>query len=120
MRLCIPAAAARLDAAVDPRLGRATCFVLVDRETGDVLGGVTNVQNKQAASGAGVQAGQTIVNGGAEAVLCSHCGPKAFRVLQAAGVRVYIGASGTVADTVRAFREGRLQEAQAADVEGHW
>jgi predicted Fe-Mo cluster-binding NifX family protein len=120
MRLCIPAEAGALDAAVDPRLGRAACFVLVDSETDAVLISIPNVQNKQAAQGAGVQAGQAIASLEPDAVLCANCGPKAFRVLHAAGIKVFFGAAGTVGEAVRALREGRLREATEANVEGHW
>lgn len=120
MKVCVPAEDESLDAAVDPRLGRAQCFVLVDSETGEMLGSVANAQNKQAAAGAGIQAGQTIAESGAEAVLCAHVGPKAHRVLTAAGVDVYTGASGTVAESVAALAAGNLSPAEEANVEGHW
>jgi predicted Fe-Mo cluster-binding NifX family protein len=109
-----------LDARVDARLGRAAWFVLADSRTGDLLASVPNAQDRQAPSGAGVQAGQTIAAAGAEALLCANVGPKAFRVLLAAGIKVYAGAEGTVADAIAAFREGRLPEAAQANVEGHW
>jgi predicted Fe-Mo cluster-binding NifX family protein len=120
MKLCIPADGTDLAAKVDARLGRAGHFVVVDSESGEVLQTIPNKQNKQAAQGAGVQAGQAIAGTGAEAVLCAHCGPKAFRVLQAAGLKVYTGAAGAVGDALRAFRSGELPEARDADVEGHW
>ncbi|MGB2754491.1 MAG: NifB/NifX family molybdenum-iron cluster-binding protein [Phycisphaerae bacterium] len=120
MKLCIPAESPQLEARVDARLARAACFVLVDSETGEMLESIPNEQNQQAASGAGIQAGQTIAQTGVEAVLCGHCGPKAFRVLQAAGITVYTGATGTVGDAIRAFREGNLKKADEANVEGHW
>jgi predicted Fe-Mo cluster-binding NifX family protein len=120
MKLCIPATGPDLGAAVDARFGRAACFVLVEAETGRLLASAPNAQDAQAPSGAGIQAGQTIADLGAEAVLCANVGPKAFRVLRAAGVKVYTGAEGSVAEAVAAFREGRLAEATAANVEGHW
>lgn len=120
MKLCVPAEAASLDAAVDARLARASCFVIVDSESREMLTSVPNEQNKQAVSGAGVQASQTIAESGADAVLCANAGPNAFRVLQAAGVKVYLGAAGTVAETVQAFADGKLKEADQANVGGHW
>ncbi|HUU91541.1 MAG TPA: NifB/NifX family molybdenum-iron cluster-binding protein [Phycisphaerae bacterium] len=120
MKVCIPADGTDLAAKVDARLGRAEHFVVVDSESGEVLQTIPNKQNKQASAGAGVQAGQTIAGAGADAVLCAHCGPKAFRVLQAAGLKVYTGAAGAVGDALRAFRNGELTEAQGADIEGHW
>ena len=46
--------------------------------------------------------------------------PQRFHTLSAAGIRVYTGASGTVADAVAAFEKGSLKEASSADVTGHW
>ena len=120
MKVCIPAEGTGLAAKVDARLGRAEHFVVVDSESGEVLQTIPNEQNKQAAAGAGVQAGQAIAGAGADAVLCAHCGPKAFRVLRAAGLKVYTGATGTVGDAIRALREGGLKKADEANVEGHW
>ncbi len=120
MKLCIPATGEGLDAKVDPRLGRAAWFVLVDTDTGEKVSAVSNTQNKQAAQGAGVQAAQTIMRTGAEGVACANAGPKAFRVLEAADIEVYLGAAGTVADTVAAFKVGSLTKAEDANVEGHW
>ncbi len=105
---------------MDERLGRAACFVIVDSETEAVLASAANVQNKQAAQGAGVQAGQAIASLEPDDALCANCGLKAFRVLLAAGIKVFLGARGTVGEAVCALREGRLQEAAGANVEGHW
>jgi len=49
-----------------------------------------------------------------------HCGPKAFRVLLAAGVKVYTTDALTVSAALEHYRSGKLTEAKAADVEGHW
>jgi predicted Fe-Mo cluster-binding NifX family protein len=38
----------------------------------------------------------------------------------AAGIRIYTGARGTVAEAIAAFEQGRLPTAASADVEGHW
>jgi len=108
-----------LSDAVDTRFGRAAWFVIVDTET-HAVEPVKNEQNLDAAQGAGIQAAQAVSQHGAQAVLTGHCGPKAFRVLSAAGIGVYLGAQGTVADTVEQFRARRLSKAVAADVEGHW
>jgi len=119
MKLIITATGPALDDAVDPRFGRARYFVLVDDATGETTAH-SNEVNLQAAQGAGIQAAQTVAGLGAEAVLTGHIGPKAFRVLQAAGIRIHTGASGTVRQALAAYRGGSLREASAADVEGHW
>ena len=55
-----------------------------------------------------------------DAVMTGHCGPKAFRVLDAAGIQIYLGAEGTVEAALNDFRAGKYQPANKPDVEGHW
>ena len=57
---------------------------------------------------------------GVEAVITGHVGPKAFATLRAGNVTIYTGASGTVAEALKQFEAGALEEAGDADVEGHW
>ena len=73
-----------------------------------------------AAQGAGIQAAQTIVKAGAEALVTGHCGPKAFRVLAAAGIKVYNTDASTISEALTRYRAGQLTEATAANVESHW
>lgn len=81
---------------------------------------IENAENLQAAQGAGIQSSETLVRHGVTALLAPHCGPKAFRVLQAAGVAVYLGVTGTATEALIAYQEGKLQPAASADVDGHW
>jgi len=119
MKLCITAEGDTLEAAVDPRFGRAAFFIVYDTDT-DEWQAVDNAQNLQAASGAGVQAGQNVVNLAADVVVTGHCGPKAFRTLSAAGIPIVVGAEGTVADAVAQYKAGTLNPTEAPDVQGHW
>ena len=120
MKIAITASGDTLDAAVDPRFGRAAQFIVFDTETGE-FAAHDNAQNLNAAQGAGIQAAQTVSDLGVEALLTGHCGPKAFRALTAAGIAIYNGAQGgTVGEAAEAFMRGDLQKADGADVEGHW
>jgi len=119
MKVAVTAQGPQLTSAVDPRFGRARCFVVVDTETGQ-WSAADNAQNLNAAQGAGIQAGRTVVGLGVEAVISGHVGPKAFATLRAGGVAVYTGATGTVAAAVEQFKAGKLDKADGADVEGHW
>lgn len=119
MKIVVTAGTAGLDGPVDTRFGRAASFVLYDTETQESRL-VDNTQNLNAAQGAGIQAAQTVAALGAEAVITGHCGPKAFRVLKTAGVRIFTGATGRVADAIVQYQAGHLQELLAADTEGHW
>jgi len=119
MKIATTAQGKDLDSAVDPRFGRAKYFIVSDIETGE-FSAIDNQVNLNAAQGAGIQAGRKVVELGVQAVITGHVGPKAFATLQAGGVDVYNGASGTVVDAIEQFKNGKLQLAQAADVEGHW
>lgn len=119
MKIAITAQGDGLDAQVDPRFGRAKAFVVVDTDNGEAAGH-SNAQNLAAAQGAGIQAASNVVDLGVSAVVTGNVGPKAFRTLQAAGVAVHVGASGTVADAVEQFKAGKLSAADQANVEGHW
>jgi len=119
MKIAVTANGPDLSAAVDPRFGRASHFVCIDLDTGE-FEAVDNAPNLQAAQGAGIQSAQTVSRLGAECVLTGHCGPKAFRTLAAADIRVIVGVEGTVAEAIERFKTGELQPAAAPDVEGHW
>jgi len=45
-----------------------------------------------------------------DVVLTGHIGRKAMTALQAAGVKIYVGASGPVTSAIAAFHEGKLEE----------
>jgi predicted Fe-Mo cluster-binding NifX family protein len=64
-----------------------------------------------AASGAGIQAAQFVVERGAEAVATGNVGPNAYSVLEASNVPVYLLRGGTVREVVEAYEEGELPEA---------
>ncbi len=119
MKIAVTASGASLDAPLDPRFGRAARFILVDSATG-AFTVHDNTQNLNAAQGAGIQAAETVSQLGAEVVITGHCGPKAFRALQAAGIQVVTGAAGTVREAVERFQKGELKPATDANVEGHW
>jgi len=108
-----------LSGPLDSRFGRAPKFLIYDLET-SAFEVVDNGQNLNAAQGAGIQSAETVARLGAKAVVTGHCGPKAFRVLSAAGVKIYNTDAPTVAAALEQYRAGKLLEAKSADVEGHW
>ena len=62
-------------------------------------------------SGAGIQAAQDVAEKGVVAVITGSVGPNAYQVLSSAGIRVYVGALGTVKEAVERFKNGQLNEA---------
>jgi predicted Fe-Mo cluster-binding NifX family protein len=119
MKIAITASGKDLSSNVDPRFGRAPFFILVETDT-DQAAVHANTQSLNAAQGAGIQAGETVARIGAEAVITGHVGPKAFRILNAAGIKVYLCEQVSVTEAVRRFKDGELREATSANVQGHW
>ena len=119
MKIAISTSGNNLEAAVDPRFGRAAGFIICDTETGK-FEYIDNKQNLQAMQGAGIQAAKTVVDSGAKAVITGHCGPKAFMTLKSAGIAIYTGAAGTGSEMLDKFKRGELAESHQADVQGHW
>ena len=108
-----------LQGEVDLRFGRAKHFLLVDSETMD-FEVVENQQNLSLPQGAGTQAAQNIAVHQPEVLLTGNCGPKAFKTLAAAGIKVVVGVGGRVEDAIRAYLQGEYQPTTEANVEGHW
>jgi predicted Fe-Mo cluster-binding NifX family protein len=108
-----------MNAPLDQRFGRAPKFIVYDLDA-DTFEAVDNRQNMNASQGAGIQSAETVVRLGADVVVTGHCGPKAFHVLMAAGVKIYNTNVGTVVEALAEYREGKLAEASNADVAGHW
>lgn len=119
MKLAVTSQGNNLQSPLDPRFGRAKYFIVMDTETG-AFSAVNNVVNQNAAQGAGIQAGKRVVDLGVNNLITGHVGPKAFSTLQAAGVKVHTGASGTVAEAIEQFKTGKLPAIATPNVEGHW
>jgi predicted Fe-Mo cluster-binding NifX family protein len=119
MKIAITATGKEVTSAVDPRFGRAKFFIVVDTET-NVSAAHDNAQNLNAAQGAGIQSAETVARLGAEVVITGNVGPKAFRALNAAGIKVYLMKEGAVTEAIRTFKAGELMEVSAANVDGHW
>jgi predicted Fe-Mo cluster-binding NifX family protein len=119
MRIAISSEGSDLDSKLDSRFGRAAFFIIVDSDTAG-FEVVKNHQNLNLPQGAGIQAGKTIADNNIDALITGFCGPKAFRVLQNAGVQIMTGASGKVTDALEQFKQGKLEVISKANVEGHW
>jgi predicted Fe-Mo cluster-binding NifX family protein len=119
MKIAVTATGQEMSSNMDPRFGRAKFFVVVDTDT-NKSEAHDNAQNLNAAQGAGIQSAETVVRLGAETVITGNVGPKAFRALNAAEIKIYLAGEGSVADVVQRFKAGELKEVSSANVEGHW
>jgi len=106
-----------LDADIDPRFGRCQYFAIGDTDT--MKFEFIENSSMAAGGGAGISAAQTIVDKGVKAVLTGNCGPNAYQVLEAAGVQVITGVSGTVKQAINDFKAGKLKAASQPSVKAH-
>lgn len=107
MKIAFPSTGRDLSATLDDRLGRAGMFLIVDDRDGSYKV-LENIGNADAEQGAGIQSAQALIEAGAQAVVASHCGPKAFKVFETAGVSVHQAAVAPLQDLLEAHRRGEL------------
>ncbi len=118
MKIAVSSDGATLESNVDPRFGRCPYYIIYDTESDDFK----SVENKsgQAAGGAGIQAAQMISDMNIKSVITGNIGPNAFRVLSAASIEVYSGATGSVKDSVEKFKKGEYKQTAGPDVGSHF
>ncbi len=119
MKLAITSKGLDLDSQVDPRFGRAAYILIVDSQTLD-FEVMDNQENVNAFKGAGIQAASMVYDRGAEILLTGYCGPKAFKTLKAADIKVVNDVQGPIRDAVKSFNDGQFIFAEQANVNGHW
>ena len=119
MKIAVTSKGPDLNDPVDPRFGRAAYILVVDSETFD-FDVLDNKKNVNALKGAGIQAAGMVSDKGAKVLLTGFCGPNAFKVLNAARIKVASDAKGTVRDAVESFIQGKLTFSDQANVEGKW
>lgn len=117
MKIAISSSGKDLEAQIDPRFGRCQYFLIV--ETDDMSFEVCDNNNAALGGGAGIQSAQFIASKGAQALITGFCGPNAVDTLNAAGIRIYTGQTGTIRDLVTACQNGQLTSTDAANAPQH-
>ncbi len=104
MKICVTSQGDSLDSVVDPRFGRCQYFIIVDIDSLEF----ETVQNPgiAAGGGAGIQSAQLVANKDVEVILTGNVGPNAYQTLQAAGVKIIVGATGTVREAIEQYKKG--------------
>lgn len=118
MKVAVSSLGPSLDDQVDPRFGRAQYLLIVDIESLETEA-VKN-EGAGAGGGAGIQTAQMVAGKGIEAVLTGNCGPNAYQILSAAGIKAYVGLSGTVREAVESLKRGELSPVEGPSVPGHF
>jgi len=119
MKVAISSRNPNLDSYLDERFGRAPHFIIYDLDN-NTYHSIDNLQNLNSAQGAGIQTAQNITKTGVEALITGNVGPKAFQVLQAAGIDIYLSRSSTIKEAINNFKAGKLTKTTTNNVESHW
>ena len=114
MKVAISSNGESLESSIDPRFGRSQYYIIYNTD-GDTYESISNT-NRQATGGAGIQAAQDISNRGVDAVITTNVGPNAFRVLEAAKVKVHTGVTGSVEKAVADFKKGSFDTTSSPNV----
>ena len=115
MKIAVTASGEGLDAEVDPRFARSAAFVFVDTDTMEAE--TVENANVTVGGGAGPLSAQLVSEKEATVVLTGNCGPNAYRTLQAAGITVIVGVTGTVREAVEKYKAGDFDATDAPNVD---
>ncbi len=98
---------------VDGRFGRCAYFMLWDEEK-EIFEAINNQAEPN--QGAGTGAAHELLRRGAGTLICNRIGPRAFKVFQSAGVRIYSAQEGMDVDTaLKQYRLGKLPTIETAN-----
>ena len=114
MKICVTSEGKTLDSNVDLRFGRCQYFIIVDTDSLEFE--ALENPNIDTMGGAGIQSAQLVASKQVTAVLTGNVGPNAFQTLQAAGVEIFIGASGTVKEAIERYKKGEFKAVKSANV----
>ncbi len=118
MKIAVTAEGPTLDSKVDSRFGRCQYFIVADPETLE-FEAIEN-SSSMAGSGAGISASQIIAGKKIDVVLTGNCGPNAYRVLSAAGIKVVTEVSGEVREAIQGYKSGKLKVSAQPNVAAHF
>lgn len=119
MKIAVTATGTDLDAAMDPRFGRAQYILIFDQD-GSLVEAVDNAAGVGAMQGAGIQAGKLLADRKVDVLITGNCGPNAFKTLNAAGIKVVVEQSGSVRDAVARLQRQEVSFAEGPNAEAHW
>jgi len=118
MKIAVTATGPTLDDAVESRFGRCAYFLIIDPDTME-FEALAN-PNIMQGGGAGIQSAQLMSEKDVSAVLTGNCGPNAFNVFGAAGIKLITGVSGQVRQAVEQYKSGALANVSAPSVQSHF
>jgi predicted Fe-Mo cluster-binding NifX family protein len=115
MKICIPTMGENgLDNLVGEHFGRVPTYTIVDLNTDEVKV-IPNISHHMGGQG---DPPEIMAREKVNIMVCQGLGRRAISMFEGFGIKVYIGASGTVREAVAAFKQGKLQKASINDACG--
>lgn len=112
MKICVSSSNKEKNANLDQHFGRCPYFSIFDTETKEFKfienAGVTANQ------GAGIAAGQQVIDEKVGVVITGSLGPNAMRVLHGGNIETYKCEGGSIEEVIKSFEEGKLEKLQSA------
>ena len=118
MKIAVTSTGPALDDAMESRFGRCAYFLIIDPDTME-FEALAN-PNVMESGGAGIQSAQLMSKKDVSAVLTGNCGPNAFNVFGAAGIKVITGVSGQVRQAVEQYKSGAIVHVSEPSVQSHF
>ena len=107
MKVGVSASGRDLNARVDDRFGRCPWFLVVDSESLEF--NAFENRHAQEGMGAGMAAAKDLIDAHVDAVISGHVGPKAYEVLKALNIDIFLVSGGiTVKDALEKLKRGGL------------
>lgn len=117
MIIAVTSSGPKLKSEIDPRFGRCPYFIIYDTDN-NKFEAIEN-SNMRGMGGVGVQSAQMMADKGVQVVISGNCGPNAFRTMNAAGIQLISGATGTVESVIQEYKKGNLKPTNQSNVESH-
>jgi predicted Fe-Mo cluster-binding NifX family protein len=109
MKIAISSTGDNVGAKTHNLFGRCDFFLIVDPEIQEMK--ALKNEYAEAPTGAGTACAQMLFDEGVTAVISGHVGPKAFEVLTAGGVNIFLASPDfTVKETIERYQAGGLRK----------
>ncbi|MCT4595867.1 MAG: NifB/NifX family molybdenum-iron cluster-binding protein [Anaeromicrobium sp.] len=107
MKIAITSVTKDKESTIDERFGRCNYFTIYDTENKSF----EHVENKgvTSAQGAGIAAGQQLVDCAVGALITGYVGPNAMRVLQSGKVDIYKCSGKSIKEEIELFLDNKLE-----------
>lgn len=96
-----------LSSTVGQHFGKVPDYAIMDTESGTL----SFLENTSEHRGGVGMPPELLAKAGVQVMLCAGLGPKAVDMLSSLGIQVFVGAKGTVGETLEAYNAGKLLRA---------